>query len=86
MPAVTTIRDDVEKNGFAVCRAVVSATEIARLLAGINRMNEHSGLRKKTGIFASYWPQNAPRQKGGDVARAWNLDWLKAGRRAARRR
>jgi ectoine hydroxylase-related dioxygenase (phytanoyl-CoA dioxygenase family) len=52
VPAVTTIRDNVEKNGFAVCRAVVSATEIARLLAGINRMNEHSGLRKKTGIFA----------------------------------
>jgi Phytanoyl-CoA dioxygenase (PhyH) len=50
--AVSTIRDDVEMNGFAICRAVVSATEIRRLLAAINRMDEHSGLRKKIGIFA----------------------------------
>jgi hypothetical protein len=47
----STIRG-VEKNGFAVFRAVVSPTEIAELLAAISRMKGHRGLRKKTGVFA----------------------------------
>lgn len=42
----------METHGFARCRAVLSPTDIAELLAAISRMNEHPGLRKKTGVFA----------------------------------
>jgi hypothetical protein len=52
VPDPSSIREDVEKNGFATFRAVASPTEIAELLAAIGRMNEHPGLRKKTGVFA----------------------------------
>jgi hypothetical protein len=46
------MREEVEANGFATCGAVLSPTEIAELLAAISRMNEHPGLRKKTGVSA----------------------------------
>jgi Phytanoyl-CoA dioxygenase (PhyH) len=52
VPDGSSIRDEVEKNGFATCRAVASPSEIAELLAAISRMNEHPGLRKKMGVFA----------------------------------
>jgi hypothetical protein len=48
----SSIRDDLEKNGFATCQAIRSPLEIAELLAAISRMNEHSGLRKKKSVFA----------------------------------
>jgi hypothetical protein len=52
VPDGSSISDEVEKNGFATCRAVASPSEIAELLAAISRMNQHPGLRKKMGIFA----------------------------------
>jgi ectoine hydroxylase-related dioxygenase (phytanoyl-CoA dioxygenase family) len=48
----SSIRDDVQKNGFATCPAIRSPSEIAELLAAISRMNEHSGVRKKMRVFA----------------------------------
>jgi hypothetical protein len=52
VPDGSSLSNEVEKNGFATCRAVASPSEIAELLAAISRMNEHSGLRKKMGVFA----------------------------------
>jgi hypothetical protein len=52
VPDASSIREDVEKNGFATCRAVASPSEIVELLAAISRMNEHPGLRKKMAVFA----------------------------------
>jgi hypothetical protein len=46
------IREEVEKNGFATCRAVGSSSEITDLLVAFSRMNQHPGLRKKIGVFA----------------------------------
>jgi ectoine hydroxylase-related dioxygenase (phytanoyl-CoA dioxygenase family) len=50
--AASVIRDEVEKNGFATCQAVVSAVEVEELLAAIKRLNERTGVRKKIGVFA----------------------------------
>lgn len=52
MSDASSIRDEVEKNGFATRRALGSPSEIAELLAAISRMIEHPGLRKKMGVFA----------------------------------
>jgi hypothetical protein len=48
----SSIRDEVEKKGFAKCRAVVAATEVAELLRAIGRINEQAGLRMTRGVFA----------------------------------
>jgi ectoine hydroxylase-related dioxygenase (phytanoyl-CoA dioxygenase family) len=48
----SSIRDGVEKNGFATRRDIASPTEIAEIVAAISRMNEHPGFRKRLGVFA----------------------------------
>jgi hypothetical protein len=48
----TLFCEEIEKNGFATCEAVVSAAEVEQLRAAINRINEQAGVRKKIGVFA----------------------------------
>ena len=52
MSTASLIRDEVEKNGFATCEAVVSAAEAEELLAAIKRVNERPGVRKRIDVFA----------------------------------
>lgn len=52
MSTASPIRDEIETNGFATCEAIVSATEVEELLAGITRLNQRAGVRKRIGVFA----------------------------------
>lgn len=52
MSTASRIREDVEKNGFATCEAVVSGAEVEELMTAIKRLTERPGIRKRIGAFA----------------------------------
>jgi ectoine hydroxylase-related dioxygenase (phytanoyl-CoA dioxygenase family) len=46
------LRDEVEKNGFAICDDILSLADVARLVAAMDRIGELGSLRKRGGTFA----------------------------------
>jgi ectoine hydroxylase-related dioxygenase (phytanoyl-CoA dioxygenase family) len=52
VPNASLFCEEIEKNGFATCEAVVSAAEVEELRAAINQIKERARVRKKIGVFA----------------------------------
>jgi ectoine hydroxylase-related dioxygenase (phytanoyl-CoA dioxygenase family) len=48
----TALRDEIAKNGFAICDDILSQEEVTRLLAAMDRIGELGALRKRGGTFA----------------------------------
>lgn len=46
------LRDEVEKNGFAICDDILSLEEVIRLVAAMNRLGESGSSRKRGDTFA----------------------------------
>ena len=46
------LQTEIEENGFAIREGVLSAQEIATLLAAIDRIDQAASVRKRGGVFA----------------------------------
>jgi len=49
---VDTLRDEIERNGFAVREDVLSVQEVAHLIVATGRIDRDGSVRKRGGIFA----------------------------------
>ncbi len=52
MSTLCSIHDEIEQYGFAACDEVLSGTEVKKLLAAMERVNDTSSVRRRGGIFA----------------------------------